>query len=151
MRTLRRTSSKVIPVLEWLDIRVVPSSMNLRIEQFLPRLGFEFRPGSLRLVPDPHDIRGTKAQTFAANVPVNVPRSLFGTGTGAFGMPLGFGFNPALDPALGREPVVVGLRGPGIGLFTSDLAIQFRQGSAQASQPFNAVPGAGATFGIAFL
>jgi hypothetical protein len=151
MRTLRRTSSKVIPVLEWLDTRVVPSSMNLRIEQFLPGLGIQFRQNSLRLVPDPHLIRGTKAQTFAANVQANAPRGLSGTGTGAFVMPLGFGFNPALDHALGREPVVVGLSGPGIGLFTSDLAIQFRQGSAQASPPFNAVPGAGATFGIAFL
>ena len=163
MRTLRRTLSKVVPVLECLDTRVVPASMTPGIEQSLSTLGIPFQQVSPRLVPGPLS-SGTQWQTStfgshssgpvvsppgAANFGVNVPRARSSTGTGTSGMTPDVRFNPALAHALGRQPVVVGLRGPG--MFTSNLAIQFRQGSAELIQPFNAVPGAGATFGIAFL
>ena len=45
----------------------------------------------------------------------------------------------------------VGTQSGGIGSFTNDLRIPFQQGSAGLIAPTNATPGAGATFGIAFL
>ena len=44
MRTLRRTSSKVMPVLESLETRVVPAFMDPGVAQFLGRLGLQFQP-----------------------------------------------------------------------------------------------------------
>ena len=153
MRALHRASPKVIPVLESLDTRVVPASIGL------PRVGASSLVESLltRLVParpgsgapgqrfNPGDLLG------AVSGLGNVPPARLSTGTGVPARAPSVGLNPTRDHALGRQPVVVGLQGPGIGLFTNSLAIQFRQGSAAASRPFNAVPGAGATFGIAFV
>ncbi|CAN5911389.1 hypothetical protein BH23PLA1_BH23PLA1_31280 [soil metagenome] len=64
--------------------------------------------------------------------------------------------NPARDHSLGRQPVTVGVGNgsgtTGSGRFTSDLQIPFLQNSFGPSQGLlNAVPGAGAQFGISFL
>jgi type II secretory pathway component GspD/PulD (secretin) len=60
--------------------------------------------------------------------------------------------NPVRDYSYGnRLPVTVGLAGGGIGNFSPNLAIPFTQGSADLIAPSNAIPGAGATFGLAFL
>ncbi len=64
--------------------------------------------------------------------------------------------NPARDHALGRQPVTVGVSNSsastGSGRFTSDLQIPFLQNSfGPAGGLLNAVPGAGAQFGISFL
>jgi type II secretory pathway component GspD/PulD (secretin) len=71
------------------------------------------------------------------------------SGTGAFLV------NPSLDHALGRGSTVVGLSGNGdANLFTranSNLTIPFQQGTVDNIAPFNAIPNAGATFGLAFL
>ena len=48
-------------------------------------------------------------------------------------------------------PLVVGTSAGGIGNFTPDLTIPFTQGSGGLIAPSNSTPGAGATFGIAFL
>ncbi len=48
-------------------------------------------------------------------------------------------------------PIVVGTSAGGIGNFTPDLTIPFNQASASLIAPSNSSPGAGATFGIAFL
>src|SRR5205807_1496613 len=50
-----------------------------------------------------------------------------------------------------RAPLVVGLGSGGLGNFNNDLSIPFQQQSASLIAPSNAVPGAGATFGISFL
>jgi type II secretory pathway component GspD/PulD (secretin) len=62
--------------------------------------------------------------------------------------------NPIRENSYGnRAPLVVGASAPGVGNFTPDLTIPFTQGSANLITPANAPtgPGAGATFGIAFL
>ena len=51
----------------------------------------------------------------------------------------------------GKTPLTVGLAAGGIGNFTPSLQIPFIQGGANLIAPSNAVPGAGATFGISFL
>ena len=51
----------------------------------------------------------------------------------------------------GKSPLTVGLAAGGIGNFSPTLQIPFVQNSASLIAPSNAVPGAGATFGIAFL
>jgi type II secretory pathway component GspD/PulD (secretin)/tetratricopeptide (TPR) repeat protein len=52
----------------------------------------------------------------------------------------------------GASPLVVGTQSGGIGNFTPDLTIPFtQQNSTTLATPSNAQPGAGATFGIAFL
>ncbi len=52
----------------------------------------------------------------------------------------------------GAQPLVVGTSAGGIGNFTPDLTIPFtQQNGASLATPSNAQPGAGATFGIAFL
>ena len=51
----------------------------------------------------------------------------------------------------GKTPLTVGLAAGGIGNFTPSLQIPFIQNGASLIAPSNAVPGAGATFGISFL
>ncbi len=59
--------------------------------------------------------------------------------------------NNIRDNAYGSGTTVVGVQGAGISNFTNNLAIPFNNTSAALSTPSNASPGAGATFGIAFL
>ncbi len=59
--------------------------------------------------------------------------------------------NPFLDYSIGNKPLVVGTNAPGIGAFSPNLQIPFNQGSAALAVPSEAQPGAGGTFGIAFL
>jgi type II secretory pathway component GspD/PulD (secretin) len=59
--------------------------------------------------------------------------------------------NPVRDYSLGSKVVTVGTQGGGLANFTNNLGIPFVQNSASLIAPSNAVPGAGATFGIAFL
>ncbi|MBV8678456.1 MAG: hypothetical protein JO355_14940 [Planctomycetaceae bacterium] len=62
--------------------------------------------------------------------------------------------NPIRDYALGnRLPLTVGTSSVGAGgaTFTPNLAMQFLQGSGALAAPTTNIPGAGATFGIAFL
>ncbi len=59
--------------------------------------------------------------------------------------------NPLRDFSLGAGVTTVGQNAGGVGNFTPDLSIPFTQGSAALAVPTNAQPGAGATFGIAFL
>jgi hypothetical protein len=140
-------------------------SVSPGIGQFLGSLGIQFEQGSPPVVQGP-SFGGTPRQAFnpggvgpghvvrplgTALFQVNVPPALPGTGTGASVMALGGGFGSVRDHALGRQPVVVGLQGPGIGMFTSNLAIRFLQGSAGLIQPFNAVPGVGLTVGFAIV
>jgi hypothetical protein len=151
-----------------------PIQAQTGIGAFLGGLGIPFQPGAPQFVSGPF-FGGTPGQFFGSgglgpgpmfmtgpsvapgfggNVPTasfggNVPGSSFGLGSGGRGMTSPFRFNPIRDFALGGQTVVVGLQGPGIGNFTSDLSIQFRQHSAQAIRPFNAVPGAETTFGFA--
>jgi type II secretory pathway component GspD/PulD (secretin) len=80
-----------------------------------------------------------------------------GTGGGGGGGSTGsssppYVVNPILDHTLGNKtPVVVGMSAGGAGNFTPNLSIPFTQSSAGLIAPSNATPGAGATFGIAFL
>jgi type II secretory pathway component GspD/PulD (secretin) len=48
-------------------------------------------------------------------------------------------------------PIVVGTQSGGVGNFSPDLSIPFTNTQGNLIAPVNAVPGAGATFGIAFL
>jgi type II secretory pathway component GspD/PulD (secretin)/tetratricopeptide (TPR) repeat protein len=65
---------------------------------------------------------------------------------------VGYVVNPFLDNALGRRtPTIVGLQSGGLANYTPNLGIPFVQGSANNIAPFNAIPSAGATFGISFL
>jgi hypothetical protein len=174
MRTRRRTLSRMIPALESLDARVTPAFVGSGVGQFLSNLGTQLQQSSAnsgvgqflsnlgtQLQPmSPQPVRGApfsgpQGQTSASgNLGLgrgNGPPGQSSTGPGAVGTTGNVILNPARDHALGREPVIVGLQAPGIGMFTSNLAIQFLQNSAQATRPFNEVPGAGASFGFAFV
>lgn len=60
--------------------------------------------------------------------------------------------NPVRDFTQGSTgPVVVGTSSGGLNGFSNNLAIPFTQGSANLIAPTNSTPGAGATFGLAFL
>ncbi len=59
--------------------------------------------------------------------------------------------NNIRDYSYGDQVTTVGTQSGGIGAFTNNLQIPFQQGSAGLIAPANATPGAGATFGIAFL
>ena len=162
MRALRRVLPRMIPVLEGLDARVVPASIGSPFggataligslsPRFLPppfgngALVHPFNPGGFGAWPMLRPIKGL------ASVSVNAAPAQSSIGTGVPVTTPGVGLNLLQDHALGRQPVVVGLQGPGIGQFANAMAIQFLQGSAGLITPFNAVPGAGATFGIAFV
>ena len=122
---------------------MVPASIEPAVQQILSSLRLQLQSESLltsspcRLAP----VSGAPGLTFQSRRPPgvrgglgNVPPARLSTGTGASVMTPSVALNPPRDHALGRQPVVVGLQGPGIGLFTNNLAIQFRQGSA-ASKP----------------
>ena len=60
--------------------------------------------------------------------------------------------NPIRDHCLGNQtPLVVGTQGGGLYNFSNNLQIPFVNTQSSLIAPFNAVPGAGATLGIAFL
>ncbi len=59
--------------------------------------------------------------------------------------------NPFRDYSVGSNPIVVGTQAAGIGHFTPNLQIPFNNTNPSLAIPSEAQPGAGATFGIAFL
>lgn len=136
-----------------------PIRVHSGIGPFLSSLGIPSQTSTTRFAAGPFS-GGTPNQFFGTGglgpglsfVPVatfggNVPGASSGNGSGGRGGISSFRFNPVRDFSAGGQTVVVGLQGPGIGNFTRDLSIQFRQNSAQAIRPFNAVPGAETTFG----
>jgi type II secretory pathway component GspD/PulD (secretin) len=74
-----------------------------------------------------------------------------GTGGGTGGGSPSYIVNPLRDYAWGNKVLTVGTQGGGLNNFSQDLTIPFQQASASLIAPSNATPGAGATFGIAFL
>jgi type II secretory pathway component GspD/PulD (secretin) len=75
-----------------------------------------------------------------------------GGGIGGGGQIAPYLVNPIRDHALpSRLPVVVGTQGGGLYNFSPNLQIPFVNTSAALIAPSNAIPGAGATFGLAFL
>jgi hypothetical protein len=142
-----------------------PIQLQSGVGGFLTSLGIPFQPSTPSFVSGP-SFGGTPEQFFGSGglgpglsfVPGpsagagfggNAPGASFGNGSGGLGMTSPFRFNPVRDFSSNGQTAVVGLQGPGIGNFTSDLSIQFRQHSAEAIRPFNAVPGAETTFGFA--
>lgn len=167
---MRTPWRKLIPLLERLDTRVVPAFISPPLVGPTSRVG-PLPPGTIyaplspgiRYAPLSPGIRYARLGggiTFQAprvsgvgfSHLVNVSPARSSNGIGAPVTNPGLVLNPIRDYSHGREPVVVGWEdGPGGGRFTNDLSIQLRQSSATLIQPFNAVPGAGATFGIAFV
>ena len=72
-----------------------------------------------------------------------------------------YNINPQYSNSIGTQPIVAGLSGPGDPNYyarqsanaggNGQLSIPFSQDSYDQIAPFNAVPGGGASFGIAFL
>jgi type II secretory pathway component GspD/PulD (secretin) len=75
-----------------------------------------------------------------------------GAGGGGTTTPPAFLINPIRDHALpSKLPVVVGTAGGGLYNFSNNLQIPFNNTQGSLIAPFNAVPGAGGTLGLAFL
>ncbi len=76
-----------------------------------------------------------------------------GTAGGASATTAAYLINPIPTPGIygNRTPIVVGTQGGGLQNYSNNLAIPFVNTQANLIAPTNAIPGSGATLGLAFL